>query len=198
MSSVTVNTADTRNALHFQGLIPVKTTGGEDFKLITRWTPQIINIIPTKQDFEQNIDDPSFAPWIKMAVIKNPHWNDPKINAYLAQQYFNRLTRPYVDVSFGAWGQPGIYAYDVLILDESIMNETGIDRCTVIVTSINHNFDAESKAYTTDFNGEMILLDKFDFSPFVYTNPTFTHGSGPKAPPVPVTPAGGAIPRRRR
>ncbi len=176
-----MNTQESRNALAIVGLLPIEERNG----VITDWAAHITTKKLAEGNIEEAIDSQAFAPWLKWAIIKNPHWNNAKYNQYLSEQYFARLTRPLVDVSFSAWGQEGLFAYEVIELDESIMNETGIDQCLIVVTSITHQLDAAARTWYSDIQGELIETDTFDFSPHVWGYMSRTQSPGPRAVTTP-------------
>jgi hypothetical protein len=160
-----------RNAVALFGLIPHADDS-------VQWSPHVI--VKRPEDLTDEIHQPWFVPWLRWAIIKNPHWADPVRNEALAEELFNRLRRNFVTVAFGLWGQPGHYCWQRFKVDESQMKELGIDQLEFVTTSVTHTLDAAKKSFMTEVKGEHLDFKQFDFAPHVTGNPVRTYGGGQK------------------
>lgn len=182
-----VQTEGIRNAIALFGLIPNANSE-------VQWSPHVV--IKRPEDLSDEISRPWFVPWLRWAIIKNPHWADPVRNERLAEELFNRLRRTMVTVMFGLWGQPGHYAWQRFKVDESQMRELGIDGLEFVTTSVEHKLDAQKKSYNTEVTGEYLDFEQFDFAPHVTGAPLRTYTPGQNRRPAgPITP-GPSMPKQ--
>ena len=164
-----VQTENIRNAIALFGLIP-----HADNQI--QWSPHVI--VKRPNDLSKETDYPWFVPWLRWAIVKNPHWADPVRNERLAEELFNRLRRTMITVSFGLWGQPGHYAWQRFKVDESQMRELGIGGLEFVTTAVEHKLDATKKTYNTEVQGEHLDFSQFDFAPHVTGTPLRTYMPG--------------------
>lgn len=180
-------TENIRNALALFGLIPHADNQ-------VQWSPHIV--VKRPEDLSEDIAQPWFVPWLRWAIIKNPHWADPVRNERLAEELFNRLKRTMISVTFGLWGQPGHYAWQRFIVDESQMQELGIDGLEFVTTMVEHRLDAQKKTYNTEIAGEYLDFKQFDFAPHVTGSPVRTYTPAQRRRPLsPVTPGPRKLPQ---
>ena len=147
-----VATEQIRNAVALFGLIPFAAG-------ITTWSPHVI--VKRPESLQDDIGKPWFVPWLRWAIIKNPHWADPNRNERLAEELFNRLRRTWVTVSLGLWGQPGHYAWQRFKIDELTMDELGINDMEFVTTSVQHTLDAQKKTFNTEVQGEFLGIESY-------------------------------------
>jgi hypothetical protein len=98
-------------------------------------------------------------------------WNDYERNVLNTEEIFRRAQRNKANASFGAWGQPELFPFMTLKIDESQARETGLDvafgDCTsYIVNEINHNI--EPQKWETEVNAEIFDEKAVNYEPTLW------------------------------
>lgn len=153
------DTREQRNAVFLWGLIPAEDGNGNP-----TWTPDIH--VRRQADWPNNVGVPSYYPWLRWAMMRNPKWNDHERNRAIASEVFSRVTRERIISTFGAWGQPDVFPYEIIILNEGQAGETGVDAKQFIISSITHSLNANGFTYDCDIVGELFDPTKFTFDPY--------------------------------
>lgn len=158
--SADFDTAEQRNAVIVWGLIPT-----EDGRGNPTWAPDVH--VRKEKDWPRNVGDPSYYPWLRWVLMRNPKWNDHERNRAIADETFRRVRREKIFGVFGAWGQPELFPYEVITLDEGQAGETGVNGRKFIVTSITHNLNADGFTFDSDVTCELFDPDFADFDPLL-------------------------------
>lgn len=103
-----------------------------------------------------NTTSQNYIPWQATTILRNPMWNDAARTAFIAQETFKRINRPYTFVTWNSFGQVGILPYDQIEINESLSNETGVDGKDIIVNSITDKLDANSMSFFSSYQGEIV------------------------------------------
>lgn len=160
-AATTFDTDQMRGAVFVQGLTTVATKEGFPF-----WTPTAVvkrqKGWPTDPELQK---DPAFAPWLRYSVLSDPKWQDLKRLQFIAEEIFRRVTRNKAMVTLGAWGQPRLFPYQLIQIDESqadelgIQDETSSDVQEYLAVQIEHTITASpSFGWNTMIQAE--LYDK--------------------------------------
>lgn len=108
------------------------------------------------ESWPNNTNNPNYIPWRAVTVLRSPMWNDTARIAFIAAETFKRLNRPYVFVSWSSFGQIGISAYDLVIIDETLSAETGVVGNSIVVSSITDKIDANTMSFFSSYEGEIV------------------------------------------
>jgi hypothetical protein len=158
------DTSEMRNSLTVIGLNMNSTKDG-----VPLWIPQIVT--KRQEKWPNNPDAPSYYPWLRWILIRNMRWNDYERNVLNTEEIFRRAQRNKANASFGAWGQPELFPFMTLKIDESQARETGLDvafgDCTsYIVNEINHNI--EPQKWETEVNAEIFDEKAVNYEPTLW------------------------------
>jgi len=153
--SVNNPTDEIRNVVITQGLV----IGPDGEKL----SPLVS--IKTQDGWPNNIKDPTYIPWLRYLIQRNPHWNDPKRMQWNNAQMFDRVSRERAFGAWSAWGR-ALYPYQTFKISETHNNETGANQQKFIASAITHSFSADDYKWNISIEGEK-YESKFKFSPHV-------------------------------
>ena len=147
---VTVDSSMVRNGVMVTGL----SAGAQDAGL-PLYGPLIA--VRKQTPFPTNAKSDAFIPWMRWWIERNPQWNDAnRINANI-ELMFERSQRPRIFTSWTGWGRTDVYPYDIVTIDESLSNETGINQKQFIITQVQHRISAdEGYVFNTSFEGEFV------------------------------------------
>ena len=109
-----------------------------------------------------NVTDPSFAPWLRRAFMRDPKWEDPGLARLAAKEILRRVTRNRYVASFSAWGQPDIKPYNVITIDEK---ETGANTTSLVVASHTLTADAQTHQLSSEFTCEAFDPGTVNYDP---------------------------------
>ena len=156
--SVTYDTAQMRNSVFLQGLTFLRNPDGKE---LGTWAPHVH--IKTKPNFPKDIDEPSFAPWLRHALLRDPKYEFPNLARLAADEMFRRVTRQIIVADFTSWGHPTVFPYQYLEINESQNNETGVNGKKFIIGAHTITGVAgqslESKFSTESFDSTLIDYD---------------------------------------
>jgi hypothetical protein len=155
-----IDTAEMRNAVIVQGNTCVYNQDNPEF---SQWATHvhIKSAFPDKQ----NSDDPFFAPYPRMAFIRNPKFEDVNRTRANAAEIFRRLTRDRSTLSFSAWGQLDLHPYDLIKINENIMNETGANGKDYVVASHTLTANGEDHTIMSTINCERLDSSALTYDP---------------------------------
>ncbi len=152
------DTRGQRNAVIIWGLIPAEDGNGNPI-----WAPDIH--VRRQKDWPNNVGVPSYYPWLRWTLRRNPKWNDHERNRAIADEVFRRVRREQIIATFGAWGQPDLFPYEIITLSEEQAGATGVDAKQFIVSSITHSLNADGFTYDCDIVGELFDDTQYTFDP---------------------------------
>lgn len=157
------DTSDTRNMVYVQGLtfLGNANAGGKD--ALGQWVPHIH--IKRKSNFPNDIGDHSYAPWIRYAFMRNPKWEFPSLTALAAEEMFRRLVKLKANSSFSAWGQPNLFPYDVITINEELNNETGANGLKFIIGAHTFTISTDNYQPQSSFNCEIVDETLINYDP---------------------------------
>lgn len=151
---VDYDTSDTRNMVFMQGQTFVGNINAAGKESLGQWVPHIH--IKRKPNFPNDIGDHSFSPWIRYAFMRNPKWEFPSLTALAAEEIFRRLVRLKAQESFSAWGNSGLFPYDIITLRENLANETGIEGTDVIIAAHTLSVSSDNFQPKSSFTCETV------------------------------------------
>lgn len=137
---VTYDTAETRNFVEVMGQ---QFLGDVNNPEKGTWGP--IYAIAKTPGFPNNIGDHNFAPWERMYFQRNPKFESSALLHFDAQELLRRCSRVRGVADYSSWGQPTVFPYDVITIDESLDDETGLNSKQMIVAA--HTFNLSSNNY---------------------------------------------------
>lgn len=154
------DTSEMRNAVVVQGNTCVYNQDNPEF---SQWATHVH--IKSAYPDGQSSSDAFFAPYPRMAFIRNPKFEDVNRTRANATEIFRRLTRDRTTLSFTAWGQLTLHPYEVITINESIMNETGANGKQYVVAS--HTLAANGNDHTimSTINAERLDAASLTYDP---------------------------------
>ncbi len=93
--SVSNPTDEIKNAVMIQGLQENNKNG---------WSLDPIISIRKQKGWPYNVEDPTYVPWLRWMIQRNPHWNDPARLDWNTTQLFARASRERSFVTLQGWG----------------------------------------------------------------------------------------------
>lgn len=123
--------------------------------------------VQSDKSWPNNVTNPNYIPWKAVTILREPHWNDSARIALIAAETFRRSNRPFMYASWSSFGQAAILPYDEVTINESLSAETGITGQNIIVTSVRDSVDANTMSFFSTYEGEILTLAGFTFSPHI-------------------------------
>ncbi len=162
---VSLDTTDMRNGVYMQGQTFILNKEHPEF---SNWTSHvhIKNGFPS----DQTPTDAFFAPYPRMAFIRNPKFEDVNLLRANALEIFRRLARNRTTLSFSSWGQIDLHPYDIVAINESIMNETGVNGKSYVIAAHTLNADGQNHTITSQFTCENFDAGTANYDPFAVPN----------------------------
>lgn len=158
---ITLDTAELRNGVYLQGNTFVANIQHPE---LSQWSTHvhIKNSFPS----EQKPTDPFYAPYSRLAFLRNPKFEDVNLARAGAIEIFRRLTRDRTTITFNGWGQLDLHPYDLITINESVMNETGSGAGqSYIIAAHTLVADAGSHTIMSTFNCEVLDTGTANYDP---------------------------------
>lgn len=153
------DTAEMRNGVYYQGNTFVYSV--EAGKDASHWATHvhIKNAYPNVQ----KPTDVFFAPYPRMAFMRDPKNEDVNLSRAAAIEIYRRLTRDRTALSLSAWGQLTLHPYDLFEIDESIMNETGANTKTYVVAAHTLTANGQDHTILSTINAEVLDVGSLNY-----------------------------------
>jgi hypothetical protein len=161
--SVSYDTNETRNGVWIQGLQWVPNRNDQDKQVVGCWEP-IVRFARVK-DFPKNIGDHSFAPYERYVFFRNPKFESEGLIQAGVAEYLRRFGRTRGIADFSAWGNPAIFPYMTVELDESVLNETGLDKQELIVAAHTLSLSSDNYKMNSSFSLETFDPEANNYDP---------------------------------
>lgn len=158
---VSSDTAEMRNAVFVQGIscIPGKDTASG----WPEWNTHIH--VEKKPNFPNDVNEPSYAPWLRYAFLRNPKYEDVAATRLNAAEIFRRCKRRRLVGEWEGWGNPLLFPYFIVRINES-RGETGISMLPLIIASHTISISGETFELSSTFSAENFDAATVDYDPY--------------------------------
>lgn len=148
-------TSEIRNAVISQGLM----VAGSSLEICP------IVMVQRQDGWPDNVTDPTYIPWLRFAIQRNPHWGDPSRLKWNNDQLFYRISRQRNFANWSAWGR-GLYPYQTFQVNETHLQETGVNGLKYIASAVTHTLNADQFTWEVSIEAEK-FEDEYKYSPHV-------------------------------
>jgi len=168
--NVAYNDADTRNMVVIQG---TRLRGK-----FTRMPVPVSTAILLEGWPEGGQTDPTWAPWVKLWLERQPEMFDPDLYMQYVDEAWKRAIHPKINVTFNAWGAARFMPYQIVVLlDKS--KKTGANGLTFVITELTHTFTGSSLQYDISVAAEYIDTSLLEFMPRLPADQNSSNGRRP-------------------